>query len=252
MSIGKILFLVLMPIIYKLLEVTMEEDYIYNMSIGRTIFEVFQLLVYYGIEAVYIFMHHSITNEWIFTKNNNYSTCFPFFVFCSIAFIICSIVFLCDSDDMIFHHVGKVFVLILLFSIFLVVINSYINFYMTEDIFNNMEYEKTNEETIHLRAFSDTTAVNGEIHGGRFYISGKIQEDYELYYVFMAEDGSLVIRHFTYNEAHCKIFPEENCENPRIEIKTYAKSYKDKNSSYCDYVIYIPENSIIGYEIDLQ
>lgn len=247
LSIGKILFIILMPIVFKLLEAIMEDNYIYNISIGRIIFEIFQVLIYYGMEAVYIFVHHSITNEWIFTKNNSYSTCFSFFVFCSVGFIICSI-FLCDSNNIVVYHVGKLFILFILYAIFLAIIDSNI----TEDIFNNMEYEKTNEEIISLKAFSDTRVVNGEIHGGMFYISGKIQEDYELYYAFIAEDDSLTIRHFTYNETHCKIFLEKKCKNPRIEIKTYAKSYKNNNSNYCDYVIYIPDDSVIGYEIDLQ
>ena len=252
MSVSRILFFIFMPLVYKLLEASFEENYFKKMNKGRFIFEIFQVFLYYIIEVIYMIVHHIITNEWIFMKDKIYKDCFGFFVFLSIVFICFSLMFSTEIEDFICYHICKSFILVVLYLIFIVIVYSFISFDVEKKTFNNMDYEKVNEQTINLRAFSDTTSVSGDTKTGRFYISGKIQENYELYYGFMDEDGSLVIRHFTYNESNCKIFPEENCTQPRIEITTYAKSYKDNYSSYCCYVLHIPDDSITDYELDLH
>ncbi len=250
-SIGKILFFILMPIFYKALEILISQDRYKHYFLWQGV----QLVYYYGIEAIYILLHYSVTKEWIFMKNLVYPNSYFVFVVLSIIFILASLVCLCDSeleDDIIFYDVVKTFVLSVLFAVFMILAMSITKCSKNEMIFNNMPYKKTEEKVISLRAFSDTHTTSGKIHGGLCYINGNIQDNYELYYSFLAEDGSLTIRHFTYTEAHCKIFPEENCENPRLEIITYAKSYENNYDSYEEYILHIPDDSIIGTGIDFE
>lgn len=255
-SIGMLLFFILMPLCYKGLELCLSysTEYIQRYK-GFYIIQVIELIGYYVLEAIYIIAHYTITKEWVFMKNRIYISWNGIFIFCAIVFIFISGIFFTDcrdKDEFVANDIAKNIVLIILFMFFMFFMyistsDNYKNVY-----FDSLKYEKISEEIIELRCFSDTHTTTGEIHGGKYYINGQIQDNYELYYCFMNEDGSLTIRHFTYTEAHCKIYPEENCQNPRLEITTYAKSYKDKHANYCDYALYIPDDSIIGTGINLE
>lgn len=253
MRIGVLLFLILMPLVFKGLEILLSEER--DKYFSYWVWQIIGLFFYYGIEIIYVIMHHHITNEWVIFKGNSFSDAFPLFVICAIIYIIFSACFIMDckwEDEFIAHDITNAIFLTVLFGVYLLIASSYINFNYEEENFNNTPYEITEQETIQLRAFSDTHTTTGNVRGGRFYINGEIRDNYELYYCFIAEDGSLTIRHFTYTEAHCKIFPEENCTNPRLEITTYGKTFGSKYDYYSDYVLYIPDDSIIGTGINME
>lgn len=255
MRIGLILFFILMPLVFKGLEVLFDEfepDYT-----GYWIYQALQLLFYYGIEVFYVMAHHSITGEWMFKKGNQYPDAFPSFVFLAVVYIVVAVgaklVTIEDCGEILAYDIGNTISLLVLFALYMIFIaKPYIKDTTDQIIFNQMPYQVTAEETINLRAFSDTHTTSGNIRGSRFYINGEIRDNYELYYCFLAEDDSLAIKHFTYTEAHCKIFPEENCTNPRLEITTYGKEYKSYNDYYSDYVLHIPKNETFGTGINME
>lgn len=253
-SIGKILFFILMPLVYNRIYISSLEDKYDKKTLRLN--KIINLSFYYIIEIIQIIVHFVITKELLFVKNAQFDFgVFILFVFCSILWIsihlfVCGLGFLSGEENEIEYT--HLLVLGILFLLFLLISESNTNKNMKEYYLSQQQYEKVSEEVYNLEAFSDTTAVNGEIHGGMHYINGSIQEDYELYYSFINEKGSLVIRHFTYHENTCEIYPEENCENPILKIETYSRNYKDKSESYNKYILHIPKNSITTNSIDLQ
>lgn len=236
LSVGKLLFFILMPLIYILIQVIFFNSK-YNKK-RKIIINSLLLLIYYSIELTYIFVLHFISKEWIFMKGITIPPeSFVSFVMLSIMFIIFHFAIMAWEGDSGFCHV---IVLVILFGFFLALDADYVQYNIDTKIFNEMPYEKTNEYTIKLKALSDTHTTEGKIAGGRFYINGTIKDNYEIYYSFIDEKGSTVIRHFPYSEQNVEIYEIDNCPNPRIEFTEYYKEYKDNKSSYTHYIIYIP------------
>lgn len=236
LSVGKLLFFILMPLIYILIQVIFFNSK-YNKK-RKIIINSLLLLIYYSIELTYIFVLHFISKEWIFMKGITIPPeSFVSFVMFSIMFIIFHFAIMAWEGDSGFFHV---IVLVILFGFFLALDADYVQYNIDTKIFNEMPYEKTNEYTIKLKALSDTHTTEGKITGGRFYINGTIKDNYEIYYSFIDEKGSTVIRHFPYSEQNVEIYEIDNCPNPRIEFTEYYKEYKDNKSSYTLYIIYIP------------
>lgn len=235
-SIGKILFFILMPLIYRLIQIIFlgNEDDKKQKIIRNTIL----LSTYYGIELIYILVLYFISKEWVFMKGAlSQSGAFAVFVILSIFFIIVHLLVMSLTGDDGFSHLV---VLILFFGFFLILESSNVQFYIDEKIFNEMPYNISNQYIINLKALSDTHTTDGKITGSRFYINGTIKDNYEIYYSFIDEKGSTVIRHFPYSEQHVEIYEMDDCENPRIEFTEYFKEYKDKKAAYTDYIVYIP------------
>lgn len=112
--------------------------------------------------------------------------------------------------------------------------------------FDSMEYSLTNTEVIYLKSMDGLVNTTGSISGGRYYINGVFNTNYEIYYTEIEEDGNIVIDKISYDKEHCKIY-ENDKETPRIEVYTYSKILMDKNEEkillsdeYIDYIIYIP------------
>lgn len=244
----KLFYLIFMPLIYKLIQMFVLNDVFEKEHYKHHIICVG---FYYFIEIIFVMIHYIITKEWVFSNNIMYDFgCFEFFTLCSVMFIIVHVVLLgIDNEPQNGTHCIVLLIFFLVFSMFNV--GSLLYGVKNQD-FNNMPYEKIETKTINLEAFSDTHTTTGEITGRRYYISGEIRDNYEIYYSFLDERGSLIIRSFVYTEEHCDIFPEENCPNPTLEITTYSKSYKDLSSTYSDYVLHIPKNETIGTGINME
>lgn len=245
--IGKLLYLILMPLVYKLIQMfILRNDYCKDslMKHGLT------LGFYYIVEVIFVAVHYLLTKEFVFANNLKYEVgSFAMFVLLSLAFTIIHLFILgFDGEQSCIHCL----VLMILFLMFLFFDSLLLGKEIDEQTFNEMPYEFVSEETINLEAFSDTHTTTGDIHGGRYYLNGQIRDNYEVYYSFLDERGSLIIRSFVYNEAHCDIFPEEDCPNPTIKITTYSKSYKDMTSTYSDYVLHIPKNETFGTGINME
>lgn len=91
-SIGKILFFILMPLIYRLIQIIFldNEDDKKQKIIRNTIL----LSTYYGIELIYILVLYFISKEWVFMKGAlSQSGAFAVFVILSIFFIIVHLLF---------------------------------------------------------------------------------------------------------------------------------------------------------------
>ncbi len=251
-SIGKILFFILMPLIYKGIQIFILKDDRHMKGFYRT--HLISLIWYYAIEVFFILSFYKVTNELIFANNtiDTEAGCFPMFVICSCAFVIIHLILLFLALDEMETSLIHCIVLTVLFIFFEPMTLSVATDEMNTKVFESMPYEVTSTEVIQLEAFSDTHTTSGELHGSRYYINGNIHDNYEIYYCFLDEKGSLTIRHFTYYEDHCDIYPEENCENPTLKITTLSKSYKDKSSTIYEYEIHIPKNSIGNSAIDMQ
>lgn len=236
LSTGKLLFFILMPLIYVLIQVIFFNSK-YDKK-RKIVINSILLLIYYSIELTYIFVLYFISKEWVFMKVTTTQVgAFASFAMLSIMFIIVHFAIMAWEGDSGFCHV---IVLVILFGFFLALESDYTQHNIDTKIFNEMPYEKTNEYTIKLKALSDTHTTEGKITGGRFYINGTIKDNYEIYYSFVDEKGSTVIRHFPYSEQHVEIYEMDDCPNPRIEFTEYHKEYKDNESSYTHYIIYIP------------
>lgn len=241
-SIGKLLFLILMPIVYRCLhQGILEERSDYYKGIEKTS-TLILIPSYYAIEIFWAIVFYCISKEWVFMKTSFLSEVgiFSIFVICAIMFIAVHLVIISiDSiDDCL--PIGHLIALVIFFAIYMWMAVGVTKNEMKDKIFNEMPYEITNEYTIHLKALSDTHTTEGEIHGSRYYINGTINDSYEIYYSFIDEKGSTVIRHFPYSEQYVDIYEQDDCEDPRIEFTVYSKQYKDKSASYTTYVVYIP------------
>lgn len=229
----KLVYLIFMPMFYKgLIMFILWDERKYQDNFFKN--SIINLIWYYLVEAIYILVYYKMTEELIFAKNLKYSSCsFEIFVYCSIVFILCHLLF-CLRDSygpkIGLLHCG---VLSILFLFFLGISASVDTKIINEQIFNDMKYEIIANEVYELEPFSDSNN----------YLNGSFQENCELYYYFWDENNSLTINHFTYND-NCKIYVEEDCINPSLQIKTYSKSYKDKTDTFQKYYLHIPNNNI--------
>lgn len=242
-SIGKTLFLILMPFVYRCLHQGVLEERSRYYKEHEKISNIILLPTYYAIEIVFAVVFYCISKEWVFMKNTPLLSeigLFPIFVICAIIYIVIHLIVISvDSiDDCI--PIGHLILLIFFFAIFMWSGISMASNATKDKIFNEMPYEITNEYTIHLKALSDTHTTEGQIRGSRYYINGTINDSYEIYYSFVDDKGSTVIRHFPYSEQYVDIYEQDDCEDPRIEFTVYSKQYKDKSASYTTYVVYIP------------
>lgn len=260
----KILFFILMPLIYKILHIVVsnpiyenncllndENNSFYYNKNGFWITHLILLIVYYVIEGIFIFEIHKWSGEWIFMNNVNNEP-FELFAFFSIFFIISHLMilheeFYSDINLPVIHLVPLIF----LFATFMFVNKGFIKYNQEVAIFENMEYN-VEVNTIYLEALSDTHTTTGDINGGLLYINGVIQDNYEIYYSFIDERDSVAIRHFPYSEENVEIYPQEYCPNPRIEFYVYSKTYKSQSDSYTKYKIYVPENTTKGLNINME
>lgn len=260
MDTGRLLFFILMPLIYEAILI-----YIYSVEIdsfidfknpilAQVIFSIISLTIYYGIEIFYILKLKSIVGVSLLSKDYNQAE-FEEFVFLSLLFIgIHLISFFADFidfyDDII--PICHLFVLLILFSFFFLIESCHIKEDIKQERFDSLDYEIVENYTINLHSLSDGHTTSGDINGGRWYIKGVIEDNYNIYYSFINEQGSVVIRNLPYSEDTVDIFEEENCTNPRIEFFKFSKSYEDLCSEYYNYDIYIPSGSMDGVAIDMQ
>lgn len=259
-----LLLFILLPLVYVAIRFNIIKDFdeeLRYLKYGRKkgkkfyVFQILSLILYYLLEIIMVLYHHHLSGEWIILKNQEISGSIMFcFVFCYVLFLVFHMIGLIASShdtynyDIPYHCIP----LIIFFIIFLWLTGLDTKDIIKKNHFDSIQYQLTNESTIPLHVLSDTHTTSGEVHGGRYYVNGTINDNYDIYYAYLDKDKSLVIEHFTYSKGRDKIYPEENCENPRIVIRTYSKQYEDLTASYNAYELHIPDNSVSGLELDMQ
>lgn len=220
------------------------------------------LAIYYGIEYVYFGIAKNMLNYWPWQKGFDAADmdCMTWgcFFLLSIVFIaLCVTINICRWDEISSVPYGHVITLIICFTLFASVQLSSLQYDVDEQVFNSMAYETTSE-TIYLQKMTDTHNTEGYVKGRSSlwsgYINGEIKDNYNIWYSYLGEDGSLVFDFLTYHQNTTKVWPEENC-TPRIVKYTHTKSYQTKHNdfshTYQTYEIFVPSTPV-EVELDMQ
>ena len=223
-----------------------------NFKVEVIIFFIF-LVINYLIEFIHLKKIRNMLGVWMFSKEfNNIETynIFHDFVMTSIiCFGLIGLISLivkeiCTDYEIIFWHVAALIVVII--CIYIMPIAS-LHDSQEDALFDSINYT-VDENTIYLTSIGDGREISGDIHGGRFYVEGKIETNYELYYAFINENGITIIKSIPYNENNVKIHEIGDVGEPRIVFHKYYKSYScpighEKYDEYYIYDIYIPSIS---------
>lgn len=252
--IGRLAYLILLPVVY--------EGIMYLMCRKLEYKKLFiaECIVDYIIIGVYVYNVYRLTGTLVFTdKYLEQTDSFGFFVIASVVYVVICIIcteLALDMGGETELPLTHTIVLIVLFIIFTCMDTSFIQDTLDKSVYDNMEYNIETTE-IKLRLMSDGHGVDGSVSGshmlGSGYISGKIQDNYKIYYAYLGDNGETVIDSFIYSNESVDIFEQENCMEPKLIKKHYYKSYKTEYNSYSHeyytYELYIPA---LSSEINLD
>lgn len=256
---GRLAFLILLPLVYEGLM------YMENTSKKEnTLCFIAATVIDYIIIGIYVYNVYRITGTWVFTEacKNVAADSFDVFVMLAVIYVVAAIIcsFLVSIDNSVESSeelpITHVIVLMILFTIFSMMDATYLHSEIDKNVYDAMEYSIDTSE-IKLKLMSDTHGVDGSIDGqsvlGSGYISGKIQDNYKIYYSYLSSTGETIIDSFVYNNDNVDIFEQENCVEPKLIINRYYKSYETEHNSYSHeyytYTLYIPA---IKSEINLD
>lgn len=253
---GKSLYFILMPLVYEVvLQVIyyFKEAYDYcddylvikDFKIPTPLAHFVASLIFdYIIVGIYILAMGKIVGVSMMTKDyEDVAGEFYVFVFFSGLFIIGHLITLafCDADDEL--PLAHQLFLLACYVVFMFIMVPVTHSEVSNIRFNNMSYELVETYTINLHTLSEGYMADGKTQE-RIYVKGVVGNSYDLFYSFIDNDGSIIVRSIPYSEQYVKIYEQEDCETPRIVFKRYYKETNYKNDAYYTYDIYVPTSTI--------